>query len=74
MPNLTPERQRLRDLGLDLRPRLRAPVRVQHHAQDAVDAEPGVPETGVVHAATLLSARAGPRCRLYSLHEAHTSQ
>ena len=25
-------------------PRLRAPSRVQHHAQDAVDAEPGVPE------------------------------
>jgi len=28
-------------------PRLRAPVRVQHHAQDAVDAEPGMPEVGV---------------------------
>ena len=24
-----------------------APARVEHHAQDAIDAEPGVPETGV---------------------------
>jgi hypothetical protein len=47
MPNLTPERQRLRELGLDLRPRLRASARVQHHPQDAVDVEPGMPEAGV---------------------------
>ncbi len=29
-------------------PRVRAPARLQHHTQDA-DAEPGVPEAGVVH-------------------------
>ena len=29
-------------------PLLRAPACVQHHAEDAVDAEPGVPEAGVV--------------------------
>src|SRR5207245_10621037 len=33
---------------LDLRPRLRAPARLQHHAQNAVDAEPGVPEAGAL--------------------------
>src|SRR5439155_27386851 len=42
--NLAPQRERPPELDPDLRPRLRAPVRVQHHAQDAVDAEPGVPE------------------------------
>ena len=31
----------------DQAPRLRAPSLVQHRAQDAVDAEPGVPEAGV---------------------------
>jgi hypothetical protein len=31
----------------DLTPRLRTPSRVQHHAQDAIDAEPGVSEAGV---------------------------
>ena len=46
-PNLTPERERRLELGPDLRPRLRVPARGQHRAQDAVDAEPGVPETGV---------------------------
>src|SRR5437016_5206716 len=46
-PDLVPKRERLLELGLDLRPRLGAPARVQHHAQDAVDAEPGMPETGV---------------------------
>jgi len=30
-----------------LGPRLRTPARLQHHTQDAVDAEPGVPEAGV---------------------------
>jgi hypothetical protein len=35
------------ELGLDLSPRLRAPVRVQHHPQHAVDAQPRVPEVGV---------------------------
>src|SRR5262245_61342534 len=32
-----------------LRPRLHAPVRVENHAQDAVDAEPGMPEAGACH-------------------------
>src|SRR4029077_3273009 len=48
-PDLAPERERLRELCLDLRPRLRAPMRVQHHAHNAVDAEPGRPEASVVH-------------------------
>ena len=46
-PDLTPERERLRDLYFDLRPGLRAPARVKHHAQDAVDAEPGMPDVGI---------------------------
>ena len=38
-----------REVGVDgdLSPRLRAPARLQHHAQDALDAEPRVPEAGV---------------------------
>ena len=48
-PDLAPERERSPELEPDLSPRLRAPARVQHHAQDAVDAEPGVPEAGVGH-------------------------
>jgi hypothetical protein len=50
-PDRTPQRERPPEFNPDLRPRLRAPVRVQHHAQDAVDAEPGMPEAsvGVVH-------------------------
>jgi len=43
-PNLTPQRERLRELGLHLRPGLGAPVLVQHRAQDTVDAKPRVPE------------------------------
>jgi hypothetical protein len=39
--------ERSAELDPDLRPRLRAPVRVQHHAREAVDAESGVPERGV---------------------------
>ena len=46
-PDLTPQRERLPELDPDLRPRLRAPARGEHHAQNAVDAEPGVPEAGV---------------------------
>src|SRR4029453_5472973 len=46
-PDLTPQRKRLPELDPDHSPRLRAPPRVQHRAQDAVDAEPGVPEAGV---------------------------
>jgi hypothetical protein len=48
-PDLAPQRERTLELDPDHEPRLRAPARVQHHAQDAVDAEPGVPETGVAH-------------------------
>jgi len=40
----SPQRERPSELDPDLRPRLRAPPGVQHHAQDAVDAEPRVPE------------------------------
>jgi len=40
----TPQRERLRELGLHLRPGLGAPVLVQHRAQDTVDAKPRVPE------------------------------
>ncbi len=47
MNALNRQRERLRELGLDLRPRLRAPTLVQHRTQDAVDAEPRVPEAGV---------------------------
>jgi hypothetical protein len=44
-------------------PPLRAPARLQHPAQHAVDGEPGVPEAGVgvVHCP---SACAGPGCCL----------
>src|SRR4029077_17972220 len=44
---LAPKRQRSLELDSSLRPRLGAPARVQHHARDAVDPEPGVPEAGV---------------------------
>src|SRR5437899_10108922 len=40
-PDLTLQRESLLELGLDLRPRLRAPALVQHRTQDAIDAEPG---------------------------------
>ncbi len=39
--DLAPERERLCELCFDLWPCLRAPARVQHRAQHAVDAEPG---------------------------------
>jgi len=42
-----PKRERTLELDPDLGPGLRAPARLEHHAQDAVDAEPGVPETSV---------------------------
>ncbi len=60
-PNLTPQRERLRELDLDLRPRLSAPALVQHRAEDAVDAEPGVPEALVV---SFTSPAVGARPRL----------
>jgi len=43
-PDLAPERERPPELDPDLSPRLRAPVLVQHRAQDTVDAKPRVPE------------------------------
>jgi hypothetical protein len=46
-PDLAPQLERSLELDPDLSPGLRAPVRAQHHAQDAVDAEPRVPEAGV---------------------------
>src|SRR5262249_59697558 len=45
--NFAPQRQRPPELDADDEPFLRAPARVQHHAQDAVDAEPGMPEAEV---------------------------
>src|SRR4030095_9640587 len=45
-PDLAPERERPPELDTDDGPRLRAPARVQHHAQQAVDAEPGVSRAG----------------------------
>jgi hypothetical protein len=46
-PDLAPQRERPSELDTHDGPGLRAPARVQHHAPDAVDAEPGVPEAGV---------------------------
>src|SRR4029434_2522515 len=46
---LAAQRDLLPKLDSDLSPRLRAPACVQHDAQHAVDAEPGVPEAGVLH-------------------------
>ena len=48
-PDLTPQRERPLELDTDHSPRLRAPARVQHHAQDGVDAEPEMLEVGIVH-------------------------
>jgi hypothetical protein len=39
--DLAPQRERPSKLDTDDEPRLRASVRMQHHAQDAVDAEYG---------------------------------
>ena len=47
MNTLNRQREHLREPGLDLRPWRRAPAHMQHDAQDAVDAEPWVPEAGV---------------------------
>ena len=46
-PDLAPQRDRSLELDPDLGPRLRAPARLQHRAQDAVDTEPRMPEVGV---------------------------
>jgi hypothetical protein len=46
-PDLAPQRERPLELDADLRPGFRAPMLVQHYSEDAVDAEPGVPEAGV---------------------------
>ena len=43
-PDLAPQRERTPELDTDDGPRLGAPSRAEHHAQDAVDAEPGVPQ------------------------------
>jgi hypothetical protein len=43
-PDLAPERECLPELDADLSPSFRAPARVQHHAQDAGDAESRVSE------------------------------
>src|SRR5438034_3728665 len=40
-PDLATQHERPPELDSGLRPCLRTAVRVQHHAQDAVDAEPG---------------------------------
>src|SRR5262245_27893564 len=47
VPDLAPQRERPLELDTDDEPRPGAPSRLQYHAQDAVDAEPGVPEAGV---------------------------
>jgi hypothetical protein len=41
-PDLTPQRECSPELDTDDGPGLRAPSRLEHHTQDAVDAEPGV--------------------------------
>jgi hypothetical protein len=46
-PALAPQRERPPELDANDGPCLRAPARVQHHAQDAVDAESAMPEAGV---------------------------
>ena len=56
----TPQRERLRELGLHLRPGLGAPVLVQHRAQDTVDAKPRVPEA-LVGVALFVHLVFGPR-------------
>src|SRR2546428_12390968 len=48
-PDLAPQRERSLELDSDLRPRLHALARLQHHAPDAVAAEPRMPEAGVAH-------------------------
>jgi hypothetical protein len=50
-PDLTLQRERLPELDAHHSPHVRAPPRVEHHAQHAINAEPGVPEAsvGVVH-------------------------
>ena len=60
-PDLAPQRERPRELDPDLRPRLHAPVRLQHHAQDPVDAEPGVPKAGVGDAYFPFTSDTGPQ-------------
>jgi hypothetical protein len=47
-PDLAPQRECPPELDADDEPFLRAPAWLQHHAQDAVDAELRVPETHAV--------------------------
>ena len=58
-PDLTPQPERPTEFDTDDEPRLPAPSGVQHHAQDAGDAQPGVPEADV----RIFSVCAPIRCR-----------
>jgi len=49
--------ERPTELDTDDEPRLRAPPRVQHHPQDAVDAEPGMAEADIIRVRSLLGDR-----------------
>jgi hypothetical protein len=57
-PKLTLQRERSLELGPDLRPRLRAPARLQHHVQHAVDAEPGCQRRASVSRSSFISSSA----------------
>src|SRR5262249_24949725 len=46
-PDLAPQREHPPEFDTNDEPRLGAPVRVEHHAKYAVDAEPGMPEAVV---------------------------
>ena len=72
-PDLASQRERPPELDTDDGSSLCAPASLQHHAQDAVDAEPGVLEAGVVHVALIrpcnwLPSRIQPFCFTFSQH------
>jgi hypothetical protein len=56
--DLAPQSDRAPELDSDHGPCLRALACLEHHAQDAVDAEPEMPEAGVVHTSGLSLAEA----------------
>ena len=58
--DVVPEGRRVIDAAVQFAaaPTLRAPARLQHHAQDTVDAEPGVRQRRASMSVTFLSARA----------------
>ena len=58
-PDLASQRERPTELDANDRPRLGVPARLQHHAQDAVDAEPGVRQRRPSVSFISPSARAG---------------